>query len=438
MESIAFGGTCSTDGEGTDQIGGVEPPGAVAMSLYELERNGDVGELVAKLEESEIERVRARAAELLGGFPDHDERDAAVDALVDAARNDEDVVAASAIDSLEELGDDALETLLVDAAGIDIDAEGADWAKAKAFTEALSNDTPELRMAAANALGSLGHADATDALVSCFDDPDPRVRARAARACGDIGEPEPTDALADLLEDPAASARREAAEALGAIGNRRALDALLTLYDDDDERVRRIAVDAFGNFENERPVEYIVAALGDDAPTVRRRAVYSLIELLTNVPTDRSHDIRESVVDQLATADDRTVVGPLVEILTESGQHPQRRNTAWLLGRVADGPESPAVVDALIDALDDDDEMLRQFTATSLAELGGDLVEDRLLAVVTDDDRDSEVRAQACFAIGKVGGEESRRVLDDLIHDADDEEIRERAFAAIAKLGGRP
>ncbi|WP_276273832.1 HEAT repeat domain-containing protein [Haloarcula litorea] len=409
------------------------------MSLYELERDGDVQELIRVLRESDNERVQRRAAELLGNFGDHDDRRDVVSALVTAAQRDSDAVTAAAIDSLDELGGDAIQQLIGDIAGVDIDDDAADWVAAKAFVRALDADVPELRMAAANGLGRLGEADAVPKLTERFEDPDPRVRARAARAAGKVADSRATEPLASLLTDPKGAVRREAADALGAIGSRRALQALLPLYEDDDERVRRIAVGAFGNFENDRPVEYLVEALGDDAPAVRRTAVYSLVELLANVPTERSHDIRETVVDRLSNTDDRTVVVPLAEILEESTQPSQRRNTAWLLGRVAGDAERERVVDALVEALGDDDTMLRQFAATSLAELGdgGGTVERRLLRLVEDDTVDPEVRGQAIFTLGKVGGERSRAVLDQLIDETDHEIVRKKAFSAISKLGGR-
>ncbi len=408
------------------------------MSLYQLERDGDVQEMIRVLRESDTPRIRARAAELLGNFPDHDDRRDVVNALTRAARDGDGAVAAAAVDALDELGGDAIERLIADLAGVDFDEE-ADWVKAKAYARALSADAPELRMAAANALGDLGESDATDGLVARFDDPDPRVRARAARACGRIADPRATDPLSGLLGDDSAAVRRHAAEALGEIGNRAALAALLPLYEDDDERVRRIAVGAFGNFDNDRPVDYLVAALGDDAATVRRTAVYSLVALLANVPTERSHEIRETVVERLSETDDASVVVPLVEILEESTQPAQRRNTAWLLGRIVEDDGRDRVIDALVAALDADDRMLRQFAATSLAELGrtGGRVAERLLAVVDDAERPSEVRAQAVFALGKVGGERARERLDALIEETDDETVRKRAFSAVSKLGGR-
>jgi HEAT repeat protein len=407
------------------------------MSLYELERTGDVQELIRVIRESDNDRVRARGAELLRNFPDHDDRQDVVSALVRAAQDENDDVAAKAVDSLDELGGDAIEQLIGNVAGVDLDRDGAEWVKAKAFVEALGADVPELRMAAANGLGQLEQGEAVGKLANCFDDPDPRVRARAARACGKIADPRATDPLEGLLTDRSGEVRREAADALGSIGNRQALQALLPLYEDDNDRVRQIAVGGFGSFENDRPVDYLVAALSDDSPTVRRTAVYSLVELLSNVPTELSHDIRETVVEKLSQTDDASVVVPLVEILEESTQGAQRRNTAWLLGRVTGEEERRRVIDALVTALGEDDQMLRQFAATSLAEIDGEEVEDPLLAIIKDGDRDPEVRAQAIFTLGKVGGERSREALDAIIDDTDHETIRKRAFSAISKLGGR-
>lgn len=409
------------------------------MSLYQLERDGDVQELIRVLRESEKERVQLRAAELLGNFTDHDDRRDVVSALVGAAESDSDAVTAAAIDSLDELGGDAIERLIGSMAGVDLDADAADWVKAKAFMQALDADVPELRMAAANGLGRVEQADSVPKLVGRFEDPDPRVRARAARSAGKIGDSRATDPLESLLGDPKAAVRREAAEALGNIGNRQALQTLLPMYEDDNERVRRIAVGAFGNFENDNPVDYLVEALADEYAAVRRTAVYSLIELLSNVPTDRSHDIRETVVGKLSSTDDQSVVVPLVEILEESTQAAQRRNTAWLLGRVAGEDGRSRVIDSLVAALQDDDQMLRQFAATSLAELGGEdnMVERRLLKLVEDDGVDPQVTGQAIFTLGKVGGERSRKTLDKLIDDTEHDIVRKKAFSAISKLGGR-
>ncbi len=407
------------------------------MSLYEYERNGQAQEIIRVLRSSENEEIRRRAADVLGRLEEHDERNDIIRALVTAATEDSsDRVVAAAIDSLNDLGQDALEDLMTTVAGIEID-DGADWVRAKAFVRGLSAEIPALRMAAANGLGELGESDAIPELVDRFSDPDPRVRARAARACGLIGDPRATDGLEGLLTDSKAVVRLEAAESLGRIGNRQALTALLSLYDDSDERVRRIAVNGFGTFNNDRPVEYLIGALADDSAPVRRTAVFSLIELLSNVPTEQSHQIREGVVEQLAASDDATVVTPLVEILERGTQASQRRNTAWLLGRVLDDDSNRAAVDALISVLEDGEQMTQQFAATSLADIGGTYAESALLALATDQDKDSTARAQALFALGKIGDEETAEAIETLIEDTDDQTVRKRAFAALSKLGGR-
>jgi HEAT repeat protein len=406
------------------------------MSLYEYERDGDAQELIGALRRSENVRVRKRAAEMLGRLEDHDDRDDIINALVQAADEEEGQVAAAAIDALNQQGQDALEKLLTSMANVDIDDDAADWVKAKAFVRALSASVPELRMAAANALGELGEADAVPQLAETFDDSDPRVRARAARATGVIGDARATDALVSLLSDPKAGVRREAAEALGRIGNRQALQALLEMYDDSDARVRRIAISGFGNFDNDRPVDALITALGDDDAAVRRTAVYSLIQLLSNVPTEKSHEIRETVVEQLSATDDATVVEPLVEILEASSQAAQVRNTAWLLGRVMDDQGNHDAIDALVDVLEDGGQMAQQFAATSLAEIGGNHVERRLLEVAEDEGAGSQARGHAVFTLGKVGDEETGRRIESLLDDTEDDQVRQKAFSALSKLGG--
>ena len=407
------------------------------MSLFQHERDGNAQQLIASLHDSNSTEVRRRAAEILGRMDEHDDRDDIVAALVRAVQEEEsDAVVAAAVDALDELGQAAIEELITAMADIDIGDDAADWVKVKAFVRALNADLPELRMAAANAIGELAVADAVPKLVERFEDPDPRVRARAARACRNIGDARATQPLTGLLGDPKATVRVEAAEALGRIGNREALQALLQLYDDDSEQVRRIAVRGFGQFRNDRPVEYLAEALTDESAAVRRTAVFSLIELLSNVPTEKSHGIREAVVEQLSASEDPSVIDPLVEILDAGVKDAQRRNTAWLLGRVMDGDENRDAIDALVDTLAEGGKMTKQFAATSLAEVGGTYTEEELLALAKDSNQDTDARAQAVFTLGKIGDEDTAEEIERLLDSTDDEQVRQRAFSALSKLGG--
>ncbi|SDZ83739.1 HEAT repeat [Haloplanus vescus] len=403
------------------------------MSLYQLEKDGDVDALLDHLKLSDSASIRERAASILGDVVDDEPQ--AVDALVKRAQSDDDeAVRGAAIDALDRIGPEAIERLVAEMAGVD--ADGADWVRAEAFVETLSADRPELRMAAANALRQLGDASALPTLVETLDDPNPRVRARAARACGAIGDERASDALANRLTDPVGDVRREAADALAAIGTDRALSPLLDAVEDDNQEVRYAAVMALGSYRGAAAIDPLITALDDESDTVRRAAVFSIVELLAAAPTEQSHRIRETVVDRLGAAD-RSVVDPLVELLTESRQPRERRNVAWLLGRVAGDVGRDEAVEALISALDADDGTTAQFAATSLVELGGETVEDELLDLLEDPDCSSEARSKAVFVLGKVGGERAREQLEGMLDRTDDESVRKQAFSALSKLGGR-
>ncbi|GAA0529804.1 HEAT repeat domain-containing protein [Halorubrum ejinorense] len=403
------------------------------MSLYQHAREGNTERLRDALD-SDSAAVRKRATEFLGDVADGGEQ-ATVDGLLRAATSDDDPeVRGAAIDALDEVGEGALEQLLEELTGGGSGSE-AEWVTARKFARALEADRPELRMAAANALGRLDDASGLQALVKALEDDDPRVRLRAAQACGTFADPRAIPGLRDRLDDDP-RVRRAAANALGTIGTDEALSPLLDLLDDGDESIRRIAAGALGKASNPEPVEPLARALGDESAVVRNAAVYSVIELLSNVPTQQSHAVRDQVVSELKAADDATVVEPLVEILTDGQQSRQRRNAAWILGRVAD-PDASLAVEALADALADDDPQTAQFAATSLKSLGGPVVEDRLLDKLGPQ-HPEEARAKAVFVLGQIGGQETLNRLEEYADD-DSQAVRKRVFSAVSKLraGGR-
>ena len=398
------------------------------MSLYQHAREGNAERLRDALD-SDSAAVRKRATEFLGDITDEGEQ-ATIDGLLRAATSDDDPeVRGAAIDALDAVGGGALEQLLEELTGGSSDSE-AEWVTARKFARALEADRPELRMAAANALGRLDDASGLQALVKALEDDDPRVRLRAAQACGTFADPRAIPGLRDRLDDDP-RVRRAAANALGTIGTDEALAPLLDLLDDGDESIRRIAAGALGKASNPEPVEPLARALGDESAVVRNAAVYSVIELLSNVPTQQSHAVRDQVVSELKAADDATVVEPLVEILTDGQQSRQRRNAAWILGRVAD-PDASLAVEALADALADEDPQTAQFAATSLKSLGGPVVEDRLLDKLGPQ-HPEEARAKAVFVLGQIGGQETLNRLEEYADD-DSQAVRKRVFSAVSKL----
>ena len=397
------------------------------MSLYQYAREGDV-ERIRDALSSERAVVRRRAAEHLGELVATDDQ-ASLDALLRVASDDADEqTRAAAVDALAAIGTPAVEQLL--AAFTGHDEAGAEWVTVRRLAAALDADRPELRIAAVHALADLDDASAVPVVVDALSDPDPRVRRRACRACGTIADPRAVPALVDRLTD-VPPVRRAAANALGTIGTDAALEPLVELLDDADESIRRTAAGALGSASTARPIEPLASALGDPSPVVREAAVYSLLGLLSNAPTERSHAIRDRVVETLRDVDDSGVVDPLVEILTAGQETRQRRNAAWILGRIAD-PNASTAVEALAAALGDDDAQTARFATTSLATLGGPVVEDRVLDRL-DAEYPASVRANAVFVLGRIGGRETLERIEALTDD-ESPAVRKRAFSAVTAL----
>ena len=431
------------------------------MSLYQLERERDIDELVETLRRSDNPSIRRRAAEIIGGLFESDDVDesdvllepetenelgievgdaethSVVDVLVSVVGSDDDEgVRAAAIDALDSHSQKAIERVVTELSDKELDSS-AEWVAAKAFADVLDAEQPELRMAAATGLGRVGDPSVTAALVRRLKDSDPRVRERSARACGRIGDPRAVEALEERLrDDQRIEVRRAAAEALGEIGTEGAMRVLIDGAGDPNESIRRVVADSLGEFGSVAPVETLVEFLDDDAEAVRRTAMFSMVEILSNAPPQRSHEVREATADELESATAGEVIPPLSEILTESSGTPQRRNAAWLLGRVVGTQHRALAREALVDALGDEDGMTAQFAATSLTRLDDPSLEAELLELVDDTEAEEEARSKALFVLGKIGGETTREALGEFIDRTESDALREQAFSALSKLGG--
>jgi len=402
-------------------------------SLFELEKNKDVEAIAELVSKSDNPTIRARAAEILGDIDETTEEPESLKQLVTAVKTDDNEnVKAAAIDALTNL--EEIDVLL-EALGLEVDDDSAEWAKAESFVSDLDAEEPALRMAAANVLGVMGSKNAVQPLVEHLDDSNPKVRARIARALGKLEDPSASDRLVEHLSGEPVGVRREVADALGYIGGEVALDGLIAAADDDSEAVRRTIASSLGQFGNTKPIDTLVDRLEDHSDLVRRAATFSLIEILSNVSTERSDQLRNEIVGKMSAREDASIVDSLVEIIEEGTQMHQRRNAVWMLGRVTGETNREAAIEALIGALEDEDHLISQFAATSLAEIGGSEVETALIHHI-DSAHDDESIAMAAFALGKVGGERAKSRLDRLVDETESEEVRSRAFSALSKLGG--
>ena len=156
-------------------------------------------------------------------------------------------------------------------------APSAGQASVPVLTEALSDEEPQVRAAAAEALGKIGRASAT-ALPQLFlqvRDPDATVRVKAVEALPNIArDTSIVDALVVAVSDSAPEVRRAAAAALGALGvsTSKSIAALAGALKDSSAPVRAAA--ALSLAEIGPPARdsrvALLAARRDASPQVRR------------------------------------------------------------------------------------------------------------------------------------------------------------------------
>src|SRR5262249_29192574 len=139
-------------------------------------------------------------------------------------------------------------------------------------------------------LGDIGGSSAVQTLLSYVRHPQPEIRAAAASALGSTGDSTALGTVREILHDPAPEVRAGAAEGLGHCGSAGIPD-LLELLKDLNDRVRYEAVCSLGKLCALRPVpasmeplvpeliDGLLSVLQDDYDQVRYFAAEALEKL---------------------------------------------------------------------------------------------------------------------------------------------------------------
>ena len=386
--------------------------------LFSLAFNEQFDQLARHLLQNTTHAVRERAAELLAEYSGSiaDERvDRIKSALITSVQQEPaDDVRAWTIAALRELDPSALDDLVTALADRKTPTPG-DAPHPTFLLQWLDSDHPELRLVAVVGLADLDNPRVVPKLATACADPDPRVQRRAIEACGRVGDDRCVRAVARHLTSDDEAFQHAAAHALQQIGTDRAIRALLPLAKRGEGELRRTAIRSLGGLGSLNVLGMLLRALDEAEPAIRAAATRSIIELVAAASGEQSHTVRETVAKQLNTFPERDVVPEFLTLFTDTDHPEVRRNTAWLLGRIADDDPRQDVVRALIRELTDADKQAAQVAASSLVRINDPTVIEELEKYLRANDLDSNALSRADFVRTQITDSEAEQRLKDAV-----------------------
>jgi HEAT repeat protein/beta-lactamase regulating signal transducer with metallopeptidase domain len=291
-------------------------------------------------------------------------------------------------------------------------AQGRDTSAVTALIAALKDEDPEVRRAAANALGNRRDPRAVPALINALADSDAEVRSHVVEALANLRDPRATDGLIKALKDENPEVRSHAAQGLGEMPGakrgytaeaQRAADALAAVLNDVSAEVRRQAIEALKDMRGIRMADAMITAL-----------------------KDQDADVRQSAAEALGDMEARNAGQQLIAALADPSAD-VRHAAAHALGHLKDQQSA----EALAKALKDSDHDVRQAAAEALGELEMAQAPQGLLDAMHDENGD--VRQQAVEAVGNIRDPRAVPALTQLINDTDPD-VREAAVEALSEI----
>ena len=274
------------------------------------------------------------------------------------------------------------------------------------LVEALRTDFDwEVRVAAANALGSLKAGDQLPALIEELDGPrhreDWEVQIAMIRTMGAIQNPNSGPALTRLIRDGDKRVAREAILSVGRTGYRPAFPALSSLFQtSDDGDIRDLALESIGLLREPGAIALFDSLLDSDEDSYRELAARGLARL--------DYDA-SAFVERIASEDDAEV------------------RLAQAFALVAFG--NSTYLRQLVDALDTRRYRIAEVYLFELGRYEGRLAE--LYPHLRNSDAD--IRARLVRVIGQIGMPEARAYIQPLTQDRN-LDVAEAAVEALRSL----
>ena len=271
-------------------------------------------------------------------------------------------------------------------------------------------------------------------LISQLEAEDLEVRRSAVVALGRIGDARATAALVKTLRDE--SLTIDAAGALARIGDPLALDGLLNLVGDKDASVRQAVVSALNALTAPSMSKRIIPLLHDPDPNVRESAVKiagyfgypDAANALLELSRDSDQRVKCAAIEHLPFVEDERALDVISQALKDEIPN-VRAAAARALGQM----DAPQVVPRLIAALSDDDVWVRYFSARALGRRRS-LDSVAALETVIEREKFNHVRIAALDSLGQIGSHRIAGIVSVLVRD-EDPDVAHAAQVALGKIG---
>lgn len=289
--------------------------------------------------------------------------------------------------------------------------------------QALRHASPDVREWAAEALGDVpDHAGVVQALITRLEDPGefPNVRRAAAQALGKLGDSSAAPALLKAAAHGDFWMRQAAIEAVSRLGDEKVVPDLLTLMRQ-DAWTRPAVIKALGQIGHVDAVPELVSALDDQSDSTRAASLEALFKIVMEPAGRRTGTQRTALL--------RPVI-PLEPLRRELNHNrlPSSAYAAHLLGWLGRTESVPE----LVEALNSTEASLRDAATESLLRFGQNAVPSLLTAITRPE---TYLRERVVEILGLIG---DRSVVPTLMDRLTDPELNVRlaTLRALGALGG--
>lgn len=278
--------------------------------------------------------------------------------------------------------------------------------------------------------------------LEALEDVDDATREEAAKALAELGDPTTVDALTSALEDEYWAVRVHVGWAFAKIGGNAAVEALVTLFNDNMMEVQREAVDAMASMGN-GPLPKLIGCLKDDRWRVREQAAKTLgclkdpeaVQPLMIACRDRDGAVKSAAAEALGRIGDARAVPALIKLFKDTSKI-VRETAGTALVYIGE-----AAIPALLETLADPHFVVRCHGVRALGgmttdyQMGRAWTKDRrvveaLIQALKDEDR--AVREDATIALGIIG---DPLAVDGLIEAMKDGAVKRHAIASLGMVG---